>query len=78
MKPPHVVFALDLAREEVRRRAAVVAALGPYWDPAAVLRDERAAYDLLYSGLDARQQAIFDMLVTAGVLPGRETGHAAD
>jgi hypothetical protein len=78
MTPPHVVFAFDRTRDEVRRRAAVVAALGPHWDPVAVLRDERTAHDLLYSGLDARQQAIHDTLVAAGVLPGRETRHAAD
>jgi Family of unknown function (DUF6400) len=78
VNPPHVVFEFDLTREEVRRRAAVVAALGPHWDPVAVLHDERTAYDLLYSGLDARQQALHDMLVEAGVLPERETGHAAD
>ncbi|MFB9837680.1 DUF6400 family protein [Actinoallomurus acaciae] len=74
----YVTFEVDLEREEARRRAEVVAALGPHWDPAAALRDEEAAHDLLYSGLDARQQEIYDRLVSAGVLPRREPGRAAD
>jgi hypothetical protein len=76
--PTYAVFEIDLVREEARRRAEVVAALGPYWDPIAALRAEEEAHDLLYSGLDARQQTIYDMLVSAGVLPRREHGHAAD
>jgi Family of unknown function (DUF6400) len=78
MNHTYAVFELDLAREETRRRAEVVAALGPDWDPVATLRAEQQAHELLYSGLDARQQALYDMLVAAGVLPGREAGHAAD
>jgi len=72
------VFEIDLLREETRRRAEVLTALGPDWDPVAALREEEAAYALLYSGLDARQQATYDMLVSAGVLPRRGGGHAAD
>ncbi|MFE0701120.1 DUF6400 family protein [Streptomyces sp. NPDC058872] len=72
-----VPFAIDLTREEVRRRAEVVAALGPDWDPVAVLREEQAAHDLLYSGLDEEQLRIHSALVAAGVLPGREPGRAA-
>jgi len=74
----YVVFEVDLVREEARRRAEVIAALGPDWDPIEALRGEEAAYALLYSGLDARQQRTYDLLVAAGVLPAREAGHAAD
>ncbi|MFD3680449.1 DUF6400 family protein [Streptomyces sp. NPDC058613] len=72
-----VDFAVDLTSQEVLRRAQIMAALGPDWDPIEVLRGEDAAYDLLYSGLDARQQRLYDDLVTAGVLPGRGGGRAA-
>ncbi|HEY3483108.1 MAG TPA: DUF6400 family protein [Streptomyces sp.] len=61
---------MDLTVEESRRRAEVMAALGPEWDPVAVLRGEEEAYALLYSGLDAEQQRTYDELVAAGVLPG--------
>ncbi|WP_329138695.1 DUF6400 family protein [Streptomyces sp. NBC_01476] len=70
-------FTIDLTFEEGRRRAEVVAALGPDWDPVAALRGEDEAYALLYSGLDAEQQRVYDMLVAAGVLPGEEPGRAA-
>ncbi|UUN26739.1 DUF6400 family protein [Streptomyces sp. FIT100] len=76
-RPGLIPFAIDLTFEEARRRAEVVAALGPDWDPMAALRDEEAAYALLYSGLDADQQRTYDMLVAAGVLPGGEPGRAA-
>lgn len=59
------------------RRAHVLDALGPEWDPVTALRDEEAAYELLYSGLDAEQQRMYDELVAAGVLPRRGGGHAA-
>ncbi|WP_331772691.1 DUF6400 family protein (plasmid) [Embleya sp. NBC_00888] len=72
-----VRFTIDLTFEETRRRAEVVAALGPDWDPVAVLRGEDEAYALLYSGLDAEQRRIHDLLVAAGVLPGEEPGRAA-
>ncbi len=71
------LFAFDLAREEARRRAEVIAALGPGWDPIAVLRGEEEAHARLYSGLDESQQRTYDLLVDAGVLP-RRTHHAAD
>ncbi|OKK17715.1 hypothetical protein AMK16_20535 [Streptomyces sp. CB00455] len=63
-------FTVDLTSQEVLRRAQVMAALGPDWDPIEVLRGEEAAYALLYSGLDAEQQRVYDDLVAAGVLPG--------
>lgn len=74
-----IPFAIDLTFEEARRRAEVVAALGPDWDPMAVLLGEDEAYALLYSGLDADQQRTYDLLVAAGVLPGtgEEPGRAA-
>ncbi|MFI9271294.1 DUF6400 family protein [Kitasatospora sp. NPDC052896] len=72
-----VDFDLDLTLDETRRRAQVLAALGPDWDPIAVIRGEDEAYALLYSGLDPQQQATYDSLVEAGVLPRGEHGHAA-
>ncbi|MFI1151777.1 DUF6400 family protein [Streptomyces sp. NPDC020817] len=75
--PGLVDFSVDLTAQEVLRRAQVMAALGPDWDPIEVLRGEEAAYDLLYSGLDAEQQRIYDGLVEAGVLAPRGDGHAA-
>jgi hypothetical protein len=62
------VFELDLAAHEIRRRTEILHALGPGWDPVAVLRDEEAAYALLYSGLDPEQRAVHDLLVREGVL----------
>ncbi|MFC9331246.1 DUF6400 family protein [Kitasatospora sp. NPDC057015] len=67
--PELTAFDLDLTVEEIRRRTEVMAALGPDWDPVAVLRGEEEAYALLYSGLDAEQQQIYSALVAAGVLP---------
>jgi hypothetical protein len=62
------VFEVDLDAHEIRRRTEILRALGPDWDPMAVLRDEDAAYALLYSGLDADQRAVYDLLVSEGVL----------
>ncbi|MFE5620506.1 DUF6400 family protein [Streptomyces virginiae] len=70
-------FSVDLTSLEVLRRAQVMQALGPDWDPVEVLQGEEAAYDLLYSGLDSEQQRLYDELVAAGVLPVRGGGHAA-
>ncbi|MFD6974884.1 DUF6400 family protein [Streptomyces sp. NPDC059979] len=72
-----VDFAVDLTSQEVLRRAQVMEALGPDWDPVEVLLGEEAAYDLLYSGLDPQQQRLYDDLVAAGVLPARGDGRAA-
>ncbi len=70
---------IDLTREEARRRAEVVAALGADWDPIAVMEGEEEAYRRLYSGLDEQQRAIYRQLREAGVLPPREGDeHAAD
>ncbi|OQD56973.1 hypothetical protein BM536_006350 [Streptomyces phaeoluteigriseus] len=68
---------VDLSSHEMLRRAHVLDALGPGWDPVAALRDEEAAYELLYSGLSAEQQRVYDELLSAGVLPPRGGGNAA-
>ncbi|MFI9076419.1 DUF6400 family protein [Streptomyces sioyaensis] len=65
----HQIVEFDLTAHEARRRTEVVAALGDTWDPLAVMEGEADAYRLLYSDLDAEQQATYDMLVAAGVLP---------
>ncbi|MET9961403.1 DUF6400 family protein [Streptomyces sp. NPDC006326] len=70
-------FDLDFTAHEMERRAQVLAALGPDWDPVEVMRGEEEAYDLLYSGLDAEQQRVYEELVAAGVLPRREGGGRA-
>jgi hypothetical protein len=77
--PPELFeFSFDLTADELRRRAEVVRALGADWDPVPVLLGEAQAYALLFSGLDAGQEAVHDRLVDAGVLPGRGDGrHAA-
>lgn len=71
-------FAYDLTLDEARRRSAVLDAIGDEWDPIAVLAEEEKAYDVLYSGLDADQQRIYDELVAAGVLPDRAVNRVAD
>ncbi|MGE2720704.1 DUF6400 family protein [Mycolicibacterium celeriflavum] len=71
-------FAYDLTLDEGRRRAAVLEAIGDDWDPIAALEQERLAYDMLYSDLDADQQRIYDELVAAGILPDRTVSRAAD
>ncbi|WP_063018291.1 DUF6400 family protein [Nocardia niwae] len=70
-------FAYDLTLDEVRRRSAVVAALGDGWDPIAALAEEELAYDMLYSNLDDEQQRIYEELVQAGILADRATRHTA-
>lgn len=72
-----VEFSVDLTAQEVLRQAQVLAALGPDWDPMEVMRQEEAAYALLYSGLDERQQRVYDDLVAVSVLPRRGDGRAA-
>jgi Family of unknown function (DUF6400) len=73
-----LVFAYDLTLDEARRRAAVLEAIGDDWDPITVLGEEEKAYEMLYSGLDADQQRIYDHLVSAGVLPDRTVRGVAD
>jgi hypothetical protein len=60
-------FFVDLTAHEGRRLAAVLAAM-PGWDPAVVLADETRAQAMLYSDLDAGQQATLAQLREAGVL----------
>jgi hypothetical protein len=57
----------DLSAHEQRRLSAVLTAT-PDLDPGAVLAAEVEAHRMLYSGLDAEQQALLRMLVDAGVL----------
>jgi Family of unknown function (DUF6400) len=71
-------FAYDLTLDEVRRRTAVLEAIGADWDPIRALADEEKAYAMLYSNLDAEQQRHYDNLVSAGVLPERAVDHASD
>jgi hypothetical protein len=73
-----MAFAYDLTLDEVRRRTAVLEAIGADWDPSEVLAEEERAYAMLYSGLDAQQQRIYDDLVAAGVLPDRAVGRVPD
>jgi Family of unknown function (DUF6400) len=76
--PDFADFAYDLTLDEVRRRSAVLEAMGDDWDPIAVLAEEQKAYDMLYSDLDEEQQRIYDELVGAGVLPDRTVDRVAD
>ncbi|MFE7186582.1 DUF6400 family protein [Streptomyces erythrochromogenes] len=69
-------FTLDLTSQEALRRAHVMEALGPHWNPLQTLQDEEAAHHLLYSGLDTQQQQLHDDLVAAGILPARGHGRA--
>ncbi len=71
-------FAYDLTLDEARRRSAVLEAIGEDWDPVAVLAEEQKAYDMLYSGLDAEQQRVYDELVSAGVLPPKTADRVTD
>jgi hypothetical protein len=71
-------FAYDLTLDEVRRRTAVLEAIGADWDPVRALVEEEKAYAMLYSNLDAEQQRQYDNLVSAGVLPNRAADHASD
>jgi hypothetical protein len=71
-------FAYDLTLDEVRRRSAVLEAIGEDWDPIRALAEEEQAYAMLYSNLDAEQQRYYDELVSAGVLPDRAVDHASD
>jgi hypothetical protein len=78
VEPNQVAFAYDLTLDEARRRAAVLEAIGDDWDPLQVLAEEDRAYAMLYSGLDDKQQRLYDDLVSAGVLPDRIAGRVPD
>jgi Family of unknown function (DUF6400) len=71
-------FAYDLTLDEVRRRSAVLEAIGSDWGPIAALGNEQTAHDMLYSDLNADQQRVYDELVRAGVLPTRTADHVTD
>ncbi|MBV9721676.1 MAG: hypothetical protein JO082_07135 [Mycobacterium sp.] len=77
-EPTGLEFAYDLTLDEVRRRSAVLAAIGPDWDPIRALAEEEQAYGMLYSNLDAEQQRHYHALVSAGVLPQRAVDHVPD
>ncbi|BBX44087.1 hypothetical protein GCM10009641_68130 [Mycobacterium cookii] len=77
-EPDRLTFAYDLTLDEARRRAAVLEAIGPDWDPVAVLAEEQRASAMLYSNLDDEQQKIYDELVAAGVLPDQVAGRVSD
>lgn len=60
---------------ETRRLVAALEAMGPSgWDPSEVLAGEAEAHRRLYSGLDADQQAAYNNLVAAGILPPQVGG----
>ena len=71
-------FAYNLTLDEARRRSLVLEAIGDDFDPVAVLAEENKAYDMLYANLDEEQRRVYDELVTAGVLPGRDGDRVAD
>jgi hypothetical protein len=77
-RPNDLEFAYDLTLDEVRRRAAVLEAMGENWDPIHALAEEEKAYAMLYSNLDAEQQRYYDELVSAGVLPDQAVDRASD
>lgn len=62
-------FTIDLTLHEGVRLAAVIDALEPDWDPIAIFTGEAQARQKLYADLDPDQQATYDVLVAAGVLP---------
>ena len=64
-----VPFTIDLTAHEGTRLAAVLDALGSHWDPTQIFTDEAEAHRLLYTHLDADQQAVYDLLIADGVLP---------
>ena len=65
-----VPFTFDLTAHEIRRLTAVLDAT-PGWDPVAVLAAEIEAHALLYSGLNAEQCSIYNLLYEEGVLDAR-------
>ena len=64
-----VPFTIDLTAHEGACLAAVLDAVGPHWDPIEVSTGEAEAHRMLYANLDSDQQAAYDLLLAAGVLP---------
>ena len=64
-----VPFNIDLTVHEATRLAAVLDALSWHWDPTEVYTGETEAHRMLYADLDPDQQAAYDLLIAAGVLP---------
>jgi hypothetical protein len=64
-----VPFTVDLTAHEGTRLAAVLDAIGPRWDPAEIYSGEAEAQRMLYAHLNPEQQATYDVLIAAGVLP---------
>ena len=64
-----IPFTIDLTAHEGTRLAAVLDALDGHWNPLDVYTGETQAHHRLYTDLDADQQATYDLLVAAGVLP---------
>jgi hypothetical protein len=64
-----VPFNIDLTVHEATRLAAVLDAVGWHWDPTEIYTGEAEAHRMLYAHLDPDQQAAYDLLIAAGVLP---------
>ena len=69
-----VPFTIDLTGHEGTRLAAVLDAVGPHRDPIDVSIGEAQAHRMLYAHLDPEQQATYDVLLAAGVLPETREG----
>ena len=74
-KTNELVMTFDLAVDESRRRAALLHAIGPHWDPVVVLANEQEAWEMLYSGLDGPTQQIYNDLAAARVILRRQSGN---
>lgn len=64
-----IPFTIDLTAHEGARLAAVLDALGSQWDPMEIYTGEAEAHRMLYARLNPDQQAAYDVLSAAGVLP---------
>ncbi|MEU6837246.1 DUF6400 family protein [Streptomyces rubiginosohelvolus] len=69
--------AVGVSAEEARRRAEVVAALGPDRDPVAALRSENGPTPCSIRAWTPSSSAVTDRLVAAGVLPDEDPGRTA-
>ena len=70
-RPTNLDYAYDLSVDEIRRRQAVLEAIGDPWDPVQRAEDELLAYQMLFCTLDDEQQSILEDLVRARELPDR-------